>query len=937
MEAQPPTPDAKRIIKLPPRRCVVPANTRPYLATVAATRRTDLTNGCNAEEAKKEITQYLMNKREPVAGSELGVSWRRFVPNLGKLVAFLENANSSEPIFRIEKQESEVWLSLYTPYENKLINLMKDLLTSNGPTNLGVLNQQVMKKFNGDSIATITGIKPGEFLRACSGFSFCVRGDMVSWEPEPKQRVETVKEWRGQFTCDNNLNNKLTKPKYSDKESNDCEDDSGNNNKENKVPNINNQSNSKENEQDVNSEHIAVESCCENEEKDTNKEEGEKGIKRETFAMWKEKTESKELKEKEKEILKKQEKKSEDTEKHNTEITQSLTTHQMKKQTEIENNLENTPNSSNDDYFEWLESEEQCVSFSRATTCDFVALDCEGVNLGNVPNSLCLIQIACPTATFFYDCVSMSHNSNRDALHSQLSKLLESEEVVKVVHDCEKDAAALYQDMGIKLAGVLDSQIAYSFINRLSRRVGLSDMLVDLLEKEHPLKVDPPHKWDPEFWRKRPIHSVALQYARYDVSLLLEVTEVLVSRINREDILAIMQESKAKVERAIQPFMIAQTQSLPSFSGAAQFFEEWKRCRTGRILPFTPKIETDFQSLSKALPPAILEQLEKTGREQDIAYIVIDSSRPVQFIFHTQEHSWNSCDSHQDTVCLQQRHFLHVASSEDVEYVLEHVGQICECSNRAPIADSLHCVSVIRDCCSGKISGLTIQIKRVISGLADCLSGILCNNRNNNEQNTRNDPNNTSEPNNKNNLLIISKSKSGKTTLLRDIARFLAETGKGMMVVDTTNEIAGEGIVPHESIGLARRMKVGKRDKLHSVIQEAVRNHPLDVLVVDDIGRTKEVMRSIREVGRGGIQIIASMTASSFSDAAVECTKMLYDVFEVCVELVGHTEWRVHQPVPQVVDSSLRNDPWECESYHFSNSQTVTVCPSLFYPPQRPY
>jgi len=112
----------------------------------------------------------------------------------------------------------------------------------------------------------------------------------------------------------------------------------------------------------------------------------------------------------------------------------------------------------------------------------------------------------------------------------------------------------------------------------------------------------------------------------------------------------------------------------------------------------------------------------------------------------------------------------------------------------------------------------------------------------------------------------------GKTTLLREVARLLSvDYQKRVIVVDTSNEIAGDGDVPHPAIGLARRMQVPVPEQQHDVMIEAVENHMPEVIIVDEIGRKEEV-DAARTIAERGVQLIATAHGNTLENILVNPT-----------------------------------------------------------------
>ncbi|XP_021288651.1 uncharacterized protein ycf45 [Herrania umbratica] len=172
---------------------------------------------------------------------------------------------------------------------------------------------------------------------------------------------------------------------------------------------------------------------------------------------------------------------------------------------------------------------------------------------------------------------------------------------------------------------------------------------------------------------------------------------------------------------------------------------------------------------------------------------------------------------------------------QDIEHATSKVGDFA-IDNRAGISRTLHRISAIRNR-KGTIIGLTCRVGRAISGSADLLRDLVQDGAS---------------------LLLIGPPGVGKTTIIRDIGRMLAnDYKKRVMIVDTSNEIGGNGDIPHAGIGNARRMQVPDSDMQHKVLIEAVENHMPQVIVIDEIGTKLEAMAACT-IAQRGIQLVAT-------------------------------------------------------------------------------
>ena len=195
----------------------------------------------------------------------------------------------------------------------------------------------------------------------------------------------------------------------------------------------------------------------------------------------------------------------------------------------------------------------------------------------------------------------------------------------------------------------------------------------------------------------------------------------------------------------------------------------------------------DLDALMEALPEEICERLRSFADRSDLLEVVMDLGRRPEARF-----------SRGEEVLLDRE-----VNEDDINHVIEHIGAFGD-DNRAGIERTLHRISAIRNR-GGKVVGLTLRIGRAVFGTIDIIRDIVESGQS---------------------ILILGRPGVGKTTMLREVARVLADDlGKRVIVVDTSNEIAGDGDIPHPGIGGARRMQVRTPSEQHSLMIEGVENH----------------------------------------------------------------------------------------------------------------
>ena len=190
-----------------------------------------------------------------------------------------------------------------------------------------------------------------------------------------------------------------------------------------------------------------------------------------------------------------------------------------------------------------------------------------------------------------------------------------------------------------------------------------------------------------------------------------------------------------------------------------------------------------------------------------------------------------------------------LVSAEDIVYVVERIGTFGD-DNRAGIERTLHRISAIRNR-RGQVVGLTCRVGRAVHGTVAMVRDVIEHGQS---------------------LLILGRPGVGKTTLLREAARVLAdELGKRVVIVDTSNEIAGDGDVPHPGIGRARRMQVARPAEQHQVMIEAVENHMPEVIVIDEIGTELEA-QAARTIAERGVQLVGTAHGRTLDNLLINPT-----------------------------------------------------------------
>ncbi len=338
-----------------------------------------------------------------------------------------------------------------------------------------------------------------------------------------------------------------------------------------------------------------------------------------------------------------------------------------------------------------------------------------------------------------------------------------------------------------------------------------------------------------------------------------------------------------------------------------------------------PATDHNLELLFEALPPHIQHDLLHSNTSaEDLLEVVMDLGRRPEARYRYSERFLSDMD----------------VTMQDIEYVTSHIGAFGE-DNRAGIPRTLHRISAIRNR-SSTVIGLTCRVGRAVYGTVAIIRDIIESGKS---------------------ILLLGKPGTGKTTLLRETARVLAEDlRKRVVVVDTSNEIAGDGDIPHPGIGRARRMQVIRPSEQHAVMIEAVENHMPEVIVIDEIGTELEALAA-RTIAERGVQLIGTAHGNTLENLLVNPTlsdliggiqavtlgdeearrrgtqktvleRKAPPTFDVLVEIQGWDSVAVLPDVADAVDAILRGEELVPEQRTRNNDGEIIVIAAA--PPRLP-
>jgi len=305
----------------------------------------------------------------------------------------------------------------------------------------------------------------------------------------------------------------------------------------------------------------------------------------------------------------------------------------------------------------------------------------------------------------------------------------------------------------------------------------------------------------------------------------------------------------------------------------------------------TLRITDDLDAMLDVLPPQLGETLRERPDNFELLEVVLDLGRLPEARYPEQELTLSDQE----------------VTQADLDHIVSRIGEFTT-DNRAGIERTLHRISAIRNR-HGRIVGLTCRVGRAVIGTIRIIEDLVKSGQS---------------------TLLLGRPGVGKTTMLREVARFLADDmNKRVVVVDTSNEIAGDGDIPHPGIGTARRMQVPTPTLQHAVMIEAVENHMPEVIIIDEIGTDLEA-GAARTIAERGVQLVGTAHGNTLENLIMNPT--LCDlVGGIQSVTLGDEEARrrgtqksiLERKAPPTFDVVVEIQSWERVAVHANVSDTV--------------